>query len=237
MLKRCWAAPMLEPFGPDLWIAEGTSVAVLGFAYPTRCAVMRLAGDALLVWSPVTLTPQLQAQIADLGRVTQIVAPNMFHHLFVDQWQAAYPAARVFGLPALPAKRPDLRFDGSLTQTPAPAWDGFVDQVLVTNSLTDELVFFHRASRTVIFTDLIQQFPHGWHKGWRAWVAKADAMVGPLPAVPRKFRLGFRPRQTARRQIAQILDWPFTQVLMAHGAPVRRDAKAVLADAFDWLLT
>ena len=44
----------------DIWIADGSDLSVLGFTYPTRCAVMRLAGDSLLVWSPIALGDDLK---------------------------------------------------------------------------------------------------------------------------------------------------------------------------------
>ncbi|NJO97761.1 MAG: hypothetical protein HC764_18645 [Pleurocapsa sp. CRU_1_2] len=44
--------------------------------------------------------------------------------------------------------------------TPEPEWAGQIDQCLFGsgNGWIDELVFFHRASRTVIFTDLVMDF-------------------------------------------------------------------------------
>jgi len=103
------------------------------------------------------------------------------------------------------------------------------------NRITTEVVFFHRASRAVIFTDLLQQFERGWFKGWRALVAKLDLMTSPEPAVPRKFRSAFSDRRAARSAIERILAWPAQSVLMAHGPPVTRDARAFLARAFRWL--
>ena len=60
-------------------------------------------------------------------------------------------------------------------------------------------------------------------------------MVGPEPSVPRKFRMGFRKKDEARRAIRRILDWPVEKVLLAHGAPVTSDGKTFLARAFQWL--
>lgn len=226
----------LTPFGQDIWIADGTTVSVLGFRYPTRCAVIRLKNDGLLIWSPVALTTQLKAEVDALGDVTHLIAPNHFHHLFLSEWQTAYPDAALFGLSGLRTKRSDLRFDGVLSDIADPSWAAELDQAVVANKLTPEVVFFHKPSKTVIFTDLIQQFPKGWHKGWRGLVAKLDLMTGNLPQVPRKFRLGFRDRQTARAQLAPILNWPSEQILIAHGEPVRKNGKVVLAQAFAWLM-
>jgi hypothetical protein len=35
---------MLEQFDHEIWIADGSEVAVIGFRYPTRMAVIRLFG-------------------------------------------------------------------------------------------------------------------------------------------------------------------------------------------------
>jgi hypothetical protein len=103
------------------------------------------------------------------------------------------------------------------------------------NAITDEVVFFHRESSTIIFADLIQQFPAGWFSGWRAAIAKWDLMLGAEPSVPRKFRLAFVDRQAARAGLARILAWPAEKVLMAHGMPVTRDGQAFVHRAFKWL--
>jgi hypothetical protein len=83
-------------------------------------------------------------------------------------------------------------------------------------------VFFHRQSRTVLFTDLIQHFGPAWFTGWRAVVAKLDLMVAPEPQVPRKFRTAFVNRRAARAALTRILAWPAKRVLMAHCRPDRR---------------
>jgi hypothetical protein len=38
---------MSEQFGHKIWIADGSEVAVIGFHYPTRMAVIRLSGGRL----------------------------------------------------------------------------------------------------------------------------------------------------------------------------------------------
>jgi hypothetical protein len=103
------------------------------------------------------------------------------------------------------------------------------------NRITTEVVFFHRPSATVLFTDLLQQFPPGWFRGWRALAARLDLMTGPEPAVPRKFRAAFVDRRAARAALARVLAWPSSKVVMAHGRPVEREGQAFIARAFRWL--
>jgi hypothetical protein len=227
---------MLKPFGPDIWVADGSQVSVAGFHYGTRAAVIRLSDGGLFIWSPIKLTENLRAEVDALGEVKHIVPPNSLHHLFVDEWQSAYPAAKVYAPPGLRAKRKDIGFDDDLADEPAAAWSGDLDQVIVRgNRITTEVVFFHRKSATVLFTDLIQQFPSNWFSGWRGIVARLDLMTEPEPTVPRKFRVMFRDRRAARASIGRILAWPAERVLMAHGTPVERDGRAFIDRAFGWL--
>ncbi|MBL8592367.1 MAG: hypothetical protein JNK01_06750, partial [Devosia sp.] len=104
------------------------------------------------------------------------------------------------------------------------------------NRITTEAVAFHRPSGTVIFTDLLQQFPPGWFRGWRALVARLDLMVNNEPSVPRKFRVAFTDKRAARAALRRILAWRADKVLMAHGTPVTGDGHAFLRRAFGWLV-
>ena len=227
---------MPQPFGEDIWIADGPTTAVVGFRYPTRMAIIRLPGNALFIWSPVALSDELRAAVDALGDVRFLIAPNSLHHLFLGEWRSAYPTAKLYAPPGLRGRRKDLQFDGDLGDIPAPEWSEHIDQVVMAgNLITTEVVFFHRKSRTTIFTDLIQHFDASAFSGWRAIVARLDLMVGPEAAVPRKFRNAFVDRRTARAAIQRILAWPTHGVLMAHATPIDSDGQAFLRRAFQWL--
>ncbi len=228
---------MLSKFGDEIWIADGPIVpAAAGFRYPTRMVVIRLPGSALFVWSPVALADELRNAVDALGTVQFLIAPNTLHHLHLSAWRAAYPEARLYGPHALRTKRSDLVFDDDLIDIPPPEWSEGIEQVLVGgNLITTEVVFFHRKSGTAVFTDLIQQFEPTWFNGWRAVVARLDLMVGPEPAVPRKFRAAFLDRKAARSALRRILAWPVDKVLMAHAPPIEYGGHAFLTRAFRWL--
>ena len=226
----------LRPFGPEIWLADGGEAEVIGFRYPTRMAVIRLAGGRLLIWSPVALAEDLRRELAELGEVRHLVAPNSLHHLFLGEWRTAYPLARLHAAPGLGLRRKDLDIDAELGDAAPPAWAGDLDQVVVRgNRITTEVVFFHRRSGTVLFTDLIQHFPPGWFRGWRALIARVDLMTEREPSVPRKFRAAFADRRAARAALRRILEWPSSKVVMAHGVPVEQNGQAFIARAFRWL--
>jgi hypothetical protein len=230
------SATLLTSFAPEIWIGDGSAVETAGFRYGTRMAVIRFPDGSLFVWSPIALSDALRAEVDALGTVRFLVAPNSLHHLFLGDWAKAYPSARVHAAPGLRRKRADLSLGDELGDEAVPAWGGEVEHVVVKgNLITTEVVFFHRRSGTVLFTDLIQNFPAGWFKGWRGVIARLDLMTGPEPAVPRKFRNTFVGRKAARAAVRRILEWPSERVLAAHALPVTQDGRALIARAFSWL--
>jgi len=233
---RSQMASMLEMFGEEIWLANGPTTAVAGFRYPTRMTVIRLSGGALFVVSPVPISDDLRAAVDALGEVRYLIAPNSLHHLFLDEWRRAYPAASLHAAPGLRRRREDLDFDSDLGDGPRAEWSDEIDQVLMRgNLITTEVVFFHRRTGTAIFTDLIQHFSPIWFTGWRAIVARLDLMTEPEPQVPRKFRNTFINHHAARAALRRIVAWPTQRVVMAHGAPVEEDGQAFIARAFRWL--
>lgn len=227
---------MLEAFGAAIWIATGAEISFAGFRYPTRMAVMRLADGGLFVWSPVALSDGLRGAVDALGSVRFIVTPTALHDLALPAWRAAYPEALLYAAPGSRTAARRIVFDADLGDAPPAAWAGEIDQVCVRgNMIATEVVFFHRPSGTVLFADLLQNFPPRWFSGWRAVVAKLDGMTGAEPRVPHKFRVAFTDRRAARDSLARVIAWPVQKVVMAHGDPVRADGAAYLRRAFAWL--
>ncbi|WP_203293588.1 DUF4336 domain-containing protein [Maricaulis parjimensis] len=220
-----------------LVLMDGPTVTGLGgFVFPTRMVVIRLANDRLWVWSPIALDAATKQAVDALGLVSDIIAPNSLHDLALTDWHAAYPSARLHAAPGLAKKRLDLDFATTLSDASDPAWAGEIDQVVVPgNAITTEVVFFHRASGTVIVTDLLQEFPPDWFTGWRRWIARWDGMTRHTLSVPNKFRLAFTDKPAARPAMARIREWPCEQLVVAHGPVVHEDAQAVLDQAFAWL--
>ncbi|HZV92807.1 MAG TPA: DUF4336 domain-containing protein, partial [Caldimonas sp.] len=187
---------MLRPFGPDLYVAEGPTVSFFGFPYPTRMAVARLSSGQAWVWSPVALTAELARSVAAIGPVGCIVSPNKLHHLFLPEWKDRWPDARLFAPPGLARKKKGVRFDATLADQADESWAHDIDQVVFRGSLAmDEVVFFHRASRTAIFGDLIQRFSEDASRGWKGLLLRLDGVAGPHGSTPREWRLSFVSRK------------------------------------------
>lgn len=224
----------LQQFGPEIWMIDAQVASFYGFSYPT---LIRLSDGDLFVWSPIALSNSLRVATDVLGPVRHLVSPNALHHLFLDEWKSAYPAARLYASPRLRRKRKDLTFDAELGDAPEPEWAADVDQVVLHGSFAlTEVVFFHGSSHTALFADLIQNFPRDWFKGWRGVVARFSGIVAPNPGAPRDWRASFLNRRAARVALAQVLTWPIERVVIAHGEPATANGAAFVRRAFAWLL-
>ena len=234
------SAPPMSPlhrFAPDVWLAEGPEVNFLGFRYNTRMAVIRLADERLWLWSPVAPTVALVKAVTELGRPAFIVSPNKLHHFWLGDWQARFPDILMHAPPGLADKRPDLAFDGALGDRPEPGWAGQIDQVVFRGSpAMQEVVFFHKASRTALFGDLIENFPPGWFSPLKQRLARMWGIAEPDGRAPLEWRLSFLfGKKQARRALEKILSWRPERVVIAHGTCYARDGTAQLRRAFRWV--
>ena len=97
------------------------------------------------------------------------------------------------------------------------------------------MVFFHRASGTVMLDDLIQiHAPRKGHPIGNAVLA-LTGVAAPQGGVPRDLRLTFTQRRLARRSLDHLLSWDFDKLIIAHGPCIEHDAKPFVERAFHWL--
>lgn len=232
---------MLEELGPNVWIADGGTVSFFGTPYPTRMAVIRLADGVLWVWSPIELSREIEEAVTSLGPVRHLVSPNKLHHLFLAEWSARFPEAKLWGTPSTVAKIKKLHFSGVLASRAPPEWTGQIDQYYFDNSrFLDELLFFHRESRTAIIGDYSQPFSEGFlQRQWPWWarfLAKRVGMVEGSGYAPIEVRMTFRHREAGRTKMRALIDEDPERVVVAHGEIVRSGGAAYLRRAFSWLL-
>ena len=221
---------MLIQIAPDLWHMEA-GLKTAGIPLTARMTVVRFRNGKLWIHSPVRFGPEVRDQIAALGEVAWIVAPNRAHHMFMAKAKQAFPDARLYGAPGLERKRPDLANLHPLEAVIEPEWADDLEQVVFRGvPVVNEVVWFHKASSTLIATDLLQCW--GGHLDWRADAYARLTGVRSHLDVPRTVRLATRDRDAAADSARAVLMWPFKRVITAHNAIIEHDAYAQVARAF-----
>ena len=219
------ASTTVRELAPALWEVEQARRAG-GVRQRFRMTIVRLAGGRLWLYSPVEIDDGLAAQIAALGEVAHIVAPNRYHHLFAGGAKQRYPGATLWGVPGLPEKRRDLAFDGVLSGD--VHWRDELDGLVLTSvPKFNEAVFFHRASRTLICADLI--FNIRSEQSFATRLIYRMLRVYGKPAQSWYFRKSID-RSAARPQLEAVLAWNIERVCMSHGDVLEGNARDVLAD-------
>jgi hypothetical protein len=229
----------IVPYVPDrIWLCS-YPVRLAGTAFESRMTVIRLAGGELMVHSPAPIDAALAAGIRALGGpVAHIVLPGNFHHLNALSAQAAFPDARTWICPGVERKQPGLRYDGVLGDAAPAAWAAEIEQVLVQGArIMREVAMYHRASRTLILVDLIENFTDRTPRlsgTLKFWFRLVRMWNHPRPAP--EYRLGWTDRAAAAQSLRRILAWDFKRIVIAHGDLIEADAHAVAAAAWSGVL-
>jgi hypothetical protein len=225
--------PLLQELHPDLWVLHHP-LRVAGFELGHRMTVARLASGRLLVHSPVTLDAALGDEVAALGHVAHVVAPNLMHNLYLDPWLRRFDDALFHAPPGFARRYPELRQPRELGVEPPMVWREELDQELVGGMpKLNEVVLRHRASRTLIVADLLFNLPRGRTWSQRSW-RRLNGVEG-RPATSRMFRMLVRDRFALARSIDRILRWDFDRLVVGHGEVIETGAREALRHAFAWL--
>jgi hypothetical protein len=213
---------MLRLIGTDIWVVDYDHFVGL-IHFPTRMTVLRRTDGGIVIVSAVPLTDMLQQEIEELGPVKVLLAPNMFHHMYLAPAVARFPQAAVYGPQGLEKKRKEVPF----TELMGPD----ISESLLGPGITivpmkgvpaiGEFVLFHEASGTLVTTDLVMnvhavrgflsRLIYFLEGGWKR------------AGVPRLYRLLMKNRDAWRASFDRILGFPVRQLLMAHGTILESD--------------
>ena len=233
----------LKSVTADVWVVDGPLIRFgppgLKMPFPTRMTIIRLGASDLFVHSPTALTPELKAEVANLGRPRWLIAPNRLHYWWVPDWKKAFPEATVYLAPRVieqAGEHIDLPYS-NLERDEGYPWDANIATLTVTGSYMTEVVFFHRASRTLLLADLIENFEPGKLSLGMRFLTRLGGCLDPDGSMPRDMRLTYSKRKPELRAVIEkMIVWNPERIILAHGRWYQRDAVQELRRAFRWVL-
>lgn len=232
----------LKAVADDLWIVDGPEVRMrywgLQLPFTTRMTIVRLPGGRLWVHSPTELTDALRQAVEQLGEVSYIVSPNRLHTSWLDIWKHQWPRAVTAGVADEPAWSGEmLEFGLDLDEQESFPWHPEVEHCFVKGSVFSETIFFHVPSRTLVLTDLVENFEIQRVRSF--WLRVLLRITGPLDpngTAPPDMRATFRKHRAGlRAAVTQIRAWAPARVILAHGRWYRRDGLQEMERAFAWV--
>lgn len=234
----------LKSITENLWIVDGPLIRFgmpwPKMSFPTRMTVVRLAGGDLFVHSPTPLAPGLKAEVEAIGQPRWIIGPNRIHYWWIPEWKAAFPEADVYLAPRV-KEQANGRIDFAclpLERGQDYPWHSALATLPISGSYMTEVEFFHHASRTLILTDLIENFePRKLNSLLTRWLTWFGKVQDPDGQMPRDMRLTFsKHRPQLKAAVETMIAWNPERVILAHGRWYERDGADEVRRAFRWLL-
>jgi len=211
-----------------LWVHED-SMKLAGVNLPLRMTVVRLEGGGVWVHSPTELNAELKAAVDALGPISVILAPSNGHNLWLRAWHDAYPDANVYVSAGIPKKLPALGGYLLLDEASDPPWSADLEQQMLRGvPFFDECVFLHKASGSLIVTDLVQNHRGQVHQGFAKVMTKL--MLEPMGfkdiciAPPLRFSFVIKDRPAFVESISAVQAWNFERIIVTHGDIIEDNA-------------
>ncbi|CCU79631.1 hypothetical protein BGHDH14_bgh00950 [Blumeria hordei DH14] len=233
-----------------------------------RTTIIKLSTGKLAVFSPGTLTHDVEEKIQslvpecshvkDCGPIGYLIAPDLEHHLYLSAWTTAFPNAHVIGMRNLVSKRNNQRIlDPSLTHihwhtiftaenkqsiSISPELDQDFDYEFVDGHKNEELVFFHKVTKTLIEADLLFNLPAKEQysgielKSPNKLTKFANKMLSTTGAARgQKFMVRFaftKDRSSYKKSIKRIGSWDFQNIIPCHGEIIFQNGKEIFQKVY-----
>lgn len=195
---------------------------------PLRSTKVSFGGANILI-SP--LPSWTLKDFRSLGSISDVVAPNLFHHLGARKAAEAFPQARLWGAPGLQEKRPRLPWHGTFGRDSWP-YERELQAIPIKGlAKFNEVVFFHVASKTLICTDLMFNLQNV--RGIGARVIFGVMGTYRRPAVSRLLKMMVSDKALLQDSLRQIMALDIENIVMAHGDTILGNGSAVFKRAFE----
>ncbi len=233
---------VLKPVADGVWIVDSGPLSAFGMSLPVRMTVIRLGNGDLWLHSPTRYDDGLRAELERHGRIRHLVAPNVAHWMFVQDWQQRCPDAVTWAAPGLrergQVKKSGVRLDRDLGDAAPPEWAGEMEHAVVPGGAGfREIDFFHKPSRTLVLTDLVVNLEPDKLSALVRMFARLTGVLAPDGKAPLYLRLVIRARRRdAAAAASRMLAWTPERVIFTHGRWFERDGTAALRRSLAWLV-
>ena len=231
-----------KPVADDVLIVDSVMPGLVGKMLPVRMTVMRLPDGGLLLHSPTRYSIPLKQALEKIGPIRHLVAPNIAHWMFLQDWQRACPDATTWAAPGLrersQVRASGVRLDHDLSDAAPAEWGGAVGLTTVPGGLGfHEVALFHRPTRTLVLTDLVLNLDSAKLPAALRPLARLFGVTAPRGmAAPQLRGIIKLDRAEAARSASRLLTLEPERVIFAHGRWFERDGTAALRRSLRWLL-
>ena len=195
---------------------------------PIKMILVRLQTGVVMI-SPIPNLQQFKGEIDQFGKVTDIVAPNLYHNLGIKDATETYPQARLWGAKGYRKKLPNQNWYKEIDSQnwihaenlPLFPIDGMPK--------INEVDFIHKNSKTLIVTDLC--FNHRDGKGFGNWIIFNMFGTYKRFAISKLFLKMVKDKKAFAESIQNILATDFDNIIVSHGVNIIGNGKEIFKRA------
>lgn len=218
----------LDPVVDGVWLSR-FPLSMLGMKLGRNVTLLLLSSGQSVIHSTAPFAPNDVEAILSVGEPGWLVEGTNFHDTYSREGTAAFPELPYlvpdgFAVPKGAQTKPIL---------PMPTdWDGEIDVIRIAGMpKINEHVFFHRASETLVVSDLLFNLTDEYDRRTRTlfrWLSG----VKEHPGSSRLFRFLVKDRVAFETSLGEILAMPFENLLPGHGTPIIGHARERLGNVF-----
>lgn len=218
----------MKVIGENIWVQDDVML-LAGLPLRIRMTLIRLTSGLLWVHSPTPLNDKLRSFINTLGKVGYIVGASNGHNLWINEWRHAYSEAEVIVSDGIP-KKIGLDKYKLVKDVDSGLWQDDIEmQHMPSVPFFCETVFYHKLTRSLIVTDMIQNTADEPTESVKAAVMKfiftCLGFKGLGVAPPLRWGFTIKDKRAFSRFIESIKMWEFDSIVVAHGEIITDSAK------------
>ena len=193
----------------------------MGRDFGAVMTIIRMSSGGLFIHSPFPPNEILERQITGLGPVEVVISPNNFYPRDLEDFLERVPGCQFF-CPERSGQRSKVFRRASVTirhlspfgTTP---WDADLEHLQISGMpFVDEYVFYHKASNTLIASNLISHPASSARKSARI-INYILGLNDKNPGQTRLFRSCIRDKAEYNLAVGRLQEWDFDKVVVSHG--------------------
>lgn len=193
---------------------------------PVRSVVVEVEGRRLLISPGSKLTSE---DYQKMGKITDLIAPNLFHCAGISKAQSYFPEAKTWGVKGVKEIKPQISWNEIIDEATWPFHEKLPIVYIEGMPKVNEVVFLDKASRSLIVTDLCFNLRN--QKGFGSWLILNMFGTYNKLGVSRFYISYVQNKADFQKSMQKILPLDFDNIIVSHGDNYMSGAKEVLKKA------
>jgi len=236
-MNKLNAQTVIRQLDANLWIFSTPFLRFNLVPFGGRSTAIKLQSGGVWILASTPLNEVTKAKLTELGSIEYIVAPDVEHHLFLKDYKAAYPEAKLIGVKDHVQKYEGrLKFDGAYGADAEGTKYGYEDEieaVYFPAHQNKDVAFFHKESQTLIEADLLFNLPAKEQHSKSGFNLLSSLSLTPYGGFHKRIAKGLSTDDASfKKSATAVAQWDFKRIIPCHGDVIETDGNKAWREAY-----